>query len=125
MSTTVRSGHDCPYLDSISRQNLDFDFEKCCSVSLSRVNVYVCLVCGKYFQGRGPATHAYTHSLDAAHHLFMKLDSGRVYCLPDMYEVADRSLHDIQYVLNPTYSPQDVAKTKSSAAWSRSCRSYP
>ena len=119
MSTTVRSGHDCPYLDSISRQNLDFDFEKCCSVSLSRVNVYVCLVCGKYFQGRGPATHAYTHSLDAAHHLFMKLDSGRVYCLPDMYEVADRSLHDIQYVLNPTYSPQDVAKTKSSAAWSR------
>ena len=31
-------------------QNLDFDFEKCCSVSLSAVNVYACLVCGKYFQ---------------------------------------------------------------------------
>jgi hypothetical protein len=31
-------------------QNLDFDFEKCCCVSLSHVNVYVCLVCGKYFQ---------------------------------------------------------------------------
>ena len=31
-------------------QNLDFDFEKCCSVSLSPVNVYACLVCGKYFQ---------------------------------------------------------------------------
>lgn len=31
-------------------QNLDFDFEKCCSVSLSPINVYVCLVCGKYFQ---------------------------------------------------------------------------
>ena len=31
-------------------QNLDFDFEKCCSVSLTHVNVYVCLVCGKYFQ---------------------------------------------------------------------------
>ena len=31
-------------------QNLDFDFEKCCSVSLSPINVYACLVCGKYFQ---------------------------------------------------------------------------
>ena len=31
-------------------QNLDFDFEKCCSVTLSKNNVYVCLVCGKYFQ---------------------------------------------------------------------------
>eukprot|EP00884_Botryococcus_braunii_P014964 jgi/Botrbrau1/23469/Bobra.106_1s0024.1 len=46
----VRSGAECPYLDTISRQNLDFDFEKCCSVSLSPVNVYACLVCGKYFQ---------------------------------------------------------------------------
>ena len=29
---------------------LDFDFEKLCSVSLSRINCYACLVCGKYFQ---------------------------------------------------------------------------
>ena len=42
----------CPYLDTIDRNVLDFDFEKLCSVSLSRVNVYVCLVCGKYFQVR-------------------------------------------------------------------------
>jgi len=41
----------CPYLDTINRQVLDFDFEKLCSVSLSRINVYACLVCGKYFQG--------------------------------------------------------------------------
>lgn len=31
---------------------LDFDFEKLCSVSLSHINVYACLVCGKYFQGK-------------------------------------------------------------------------
>lgn len=31
---------------------LDFDFEKVCSVSLSNLNVYACLVCGKYYQGR-------------------------------------------------------------------------
>ena len=37
-------------------QNLDFDFEKCCSVTLSGHNVYACLVCGKYFQvGAAPA----------------------------------------------------------------------
>ncbi|MEW5319670.1 MAG: hypothetical protein WDW38_010810 [Sanguina aurantia] len=74
----VKKGQECPYLDTISRQNLDFDFEKCCSVSLSPVNVYVCLVCGKYFQGRGLATHAYTHSLESSHHIFMKLDNGKV-----------------------------------------------
>ena len=33
------------------RSLLDFDFEKLCTVSLSHLNVYACLVCGKYFQG--------------------------------------------------------------------------
>ena len=46
-----RSRH-CPYLDTINRGVLDFDFEKLCSISLSKINVYACLVCGKYFQGR-------------------------------------------------------------------------
>jgi U4/U6.U5 tri-snRNP-associated protein 2 len=44
-------GKECPYLDTIDRYMLDFDFEKVCSVSLSNLNVYACLVCGKYFQG--------------------------------------------------------------------------
>ncbi len=34
------------------RSVLDFDFEKLCSVSLSHLNVYACMVCGKYFQGK-------------------------------------------------------------------------
>ena len=41
----------CPFLDTIDRTVLDFDFEKLCSVSLSNNNCYACLVCGKYFQG--------------------------------------------------------------------------
>lgn len=41
----------CPYLDTIDRSVLDFDFEKLCSISLLNNNVYACLVCGKYFQG--------------------------------------------------------------------------
>jgi U4/U6.U5 tri-snRNP-associated protein 2 len=87
-----RASRDCPYLDTVHRSLLDFDFEKCCSVTLSPNNVYACLVCGKYFQGRGPNTQAYTHSLEATHHVFMNLDSAKVYCLPDGYEVVDRSL---------------------------------
>ena len=42
----------CPYLDTIDRAVLDFDFEKLCSISLSNNNVYACLVCCKYFQVR-------------------------------------------------------------------------
>lgn len=46
----AHAAEQCPYLDTINRNVLDFDFEKLCSVSLSRTNVYACLVCGKYFQ---------------------------------------------------------------------------
>lgn len=83
---------------------LDFDFEKFCSVSLSNLNVYACLVCGKYYQGRGRKSHAYTHSLEAGHHVFINLHTEKVYCLPDGYEVNDPSLDDIRYVLNPRYA---------------------
>lgn len=81
-ATTDRRGLKCPYLDTVNRPLLDFDFEKVCSVSLSNHNVYGCLVCGKFFQGRGQHTHAYTHSVQAGHHVFINLDTGKVYCLP-------------------------------------------
>lgn len=77
----------CPYLDTINRNLLDFDFEKLCSVSLTRINVYACLVCGKYFQGRGTNTHAYTHSVAEAHHVFLNLHNLKFYCLPDNYQI--------------------------------------
>eukprot|EP00850_Spirogloea_muscicola_P004648 SM000020S05998 [mRNA] locus=s20:376993:380211:+ [translate_table: standard] len=80
---------------------LDFDFEKFCSVSLSNLNAYGCLVCGKYFQGRGRTSHAYVHSLEVGHHIFINLETEKVYCLPDGYEVNDPSLDDIRSVLNP------------------------
>uniref|UniRef100_A0A8D2M087 UBP-type domain-containing protein n=1 Tax=Zonotrichia albicollis TaxID=44394 RepID=A0A8D2M087_ZONAL len=52
-----RSRH-CPYLDTINKSVLDFDFEKLCSISLSHINVYACLVCGKYFQAHRPPGQA-------------------------------------------------------------------
>lgn len=86
-----------------SLQVLDFDFERFCSVSLSNLNVYACLVCGKYYQGRGQKSHAYTHSLEAGHHVYINLRTEKVYCLPDGYEVIDTSLDDIRHVLNPRH----------------------
>nr|CDS26550.1 u4:u6.u5 tri snrnp associated protein 2 [Hymenolepis microstoma] len=100
----------CPYLDTINRNMLDFDFEKLCSVSLSHLNVYACLVCGNYFQGRGPNTHVHTHSVNENHHVFLNLETHRFYCLPDNYEIVDGSLEDITYLLNPLFQ-KDVIKS--------------
>jgi U4/U6.U5 tri-snRNP-associated protein 2 len=87
---------------------LDFDFEKSCSVSLSKENVYACLVCGKYYQGRDKRSHAYTHSLEAGHHVYINLLTEKLYCLPDGYEINDPSLDDIRRVLNPRFTAKDV-----------------
>ncbi|RDB29431.1 putative mRNA-splicing protein ubp10 [Hypsizygus marmoreus] len=97
------------YLDTINRAVLDFDFEKVCSVSLSNINIYGCLVCGKYFQGRGRKSYAYSHSIHEDHHVFINLETTKVYVLPDGYPVSDPSLEDISYVLAPTFSRSSVA----------------
>lgn len=98
------------FLTQINRNLLDFDFEKLCSVSLSNVNIYACLVCGKYFQGRGKKTHAYFHSINDEHHVFMNLETAKVYVLPDNYEVQDPSFSDIQYQLSLTFTEKQIAQ---------------
>ncbi|CAI5463932.1 unnamed protein product [Closterium sp. Yama58-4] len=119
-----RRGHlevrrECPYLDTVNRQLLDFDFEKFCSVSLSNLNVYGCLVCGKYFQGRARSSHAVTHSVDAGHHVFINLHTEKVYCLPDGYQVSDPSLDDIKSVLNPRFTAAQIEQFDRSKQWAR------
>ncbi|XP_073150987.1 uncharacterized protein [Henckelia pumila] len=116
---TIEVRRDCPYLDTVNRQVLDFDFEKFCSVSLSNLNVYACLVCGKYYQGRGQKSHAYTHSLEAGHHVYINLRTEKVYCLPDGYEVIDTSLDDIRHVLNPRFTREQVEQIDKNRLWSR------
>lgn len=112
-------GRNCPYLDTIDRALLDFDFEKLCSVSMSNINVYACLVCGKYFQGRGKKSHAYVHSLMVDHHVFLNFQTLKFYCLPDNYEIIDSSLDDIKYVAKPIYTPGEVALIDTQAKSSR------
>lgn len=108
MSTAISK--KCPYLDTINRHMLDFDFEKLCSVSLTRINVYACLVCGKYFQGRGTNTHAYTHSVSDNHYIYLNLGTLKFYCLPDNYEIIDSSLDDIKFVLNPIFTDLEIRR---------------
>ncbi|XP_021719782.1 U4/U6.U5 tri-snRNP-associated protein 2-like isoform X1 [Chenopodium quinoa] len=115
----VEVRRDCPYLDTVNRQALDFDFEKFCSISLTNLNVYACLVCGKYYQGRGPKSHAYTHSLEAGHHIFINLKTEKVFCLPDGYEINDPSLDDIRHVLNPRFAREQVEQLDRSKLWAR------
>ena len=108
--TAPTEGYSDLYLDTINRSILDFDFEKLCSVSLSNINVYACLVCGKYFQGRGPKSHAYLHALELGHHVYINMEMKRVYVLPEGYEVHNKILEDIKYVVDPRFTEADVRK---------------
>jgi U4/U6.U5 tri-snRNP-associated protein 2 len=99
----------CPYLDSVERTALDFDLERACSVSLETgPHIYGCLVCGRFFRGRGPRTAAYTHSVEESHFVFVHLSHGTFWCLPDGYEIRDPSLNDIRSALRPTFSAEQI-----------------
>lgn len=99
---------ECPYLGTIRRHLIDFDLEAACSVTLSNTNVYGCLICGRYFQGKGLSTPAYEHSIEFAHHLFINLTTTKIYCLPENYEVNSHTLKDIKFNLSPSYTEQDL-----------------
>lgn len=110
----------CPYLDTIQRSVLDFDSLDFCSVSLqSGPHIYACLVCSKYFRGRGRQTPAFTHAVEESHFVFVHLKSGKFYCLPDDYEIQDASLQDIRDALHPTFPPEQIATLDSNAELSR------
>jgi U4/U6.U5 tri-snRNP-associated protein 2 len=106
--TAPTEGYGDLYLDTIKRSVLDFDFEKLCSVTLSNINVYACLVCGKYFQGRGHKSHAYFHALEVDHHVYINLETRKVYVLPEGYEVHNKSLDDIKFVADPRFTEDQV-----------------
>ena len=96
------------YIKTIKRYLLDFDLEKICSVSLSKLNIYGCLTCGKFYQGRGITTYAYSHSLQEDHHLFINLQTSQIYCLPDGLEINDSSFEDIKNNLKPIYTKDNI-----------------
>lgn len=125
-NTEPLEGYSDLYLDTINRAALDFDFEKLCSVTLSNINIYACLVCGTYFQGRGPKSQAYFHALDSEHHVFINLSTKIVYVLPEGYQVHSKALDDIKYVVDPSFDKSTVSKLdrQRSAAWDLQGKKY-
>ncbi|KAK6588741.1 hypothetical protein RS030_2300 [Cryptosporidium xiaoi] len=103
-NTPTKKIERCPFLSTINRSLLDFDYEKLCSITLNEENVYCCLVCGVNFHGRGKGSVAYKHSLEMDHHLFINLENSNIYCLPNNYEVNEHSLEDIKNYLHPNFS---------------------
>ena len=55
------------------------------------------------------------------HHVFLNLHTLRFYCLPDNYEIIDSSLDDIKYVLNPTFTKENISILDITDKVSRSC----
>mmetsp|Transcript_25194 Transcript_25194/g.50397 ORF Transcript_25194/g.50397 Transcript_25194/m.50397 type:complete len:647 (-) Transcript_25194:2340-4280(-) len=108
---TSSSSSSCPYLDTINRTLLDFDFEPSCSITLeSSPHIYGCLVCGKFFRGKGKQTPAYTHSVEEGHCVYVHLTKGTFWCLPDGYEIdkTEPSLQDIRLALHPTFTKHQI-----------------
>ncbi|KAF1815484.1 U4/U6.U5 tri-snRNP-associated protein 2 [Eremomyces bilateralis CBS 781.70] len=124
--TAPTEGYDDLYLDTIKRAVLDFDFEKLCSVTLSNINVYACLICGKYYQGRGTSSQAYFHALDEGHHVYINMATKKVYVLPEGYEVKSKSLDDIKFVVDPVFNKADVMALdrEQKTAWDLVNRKY-
>jgi U4/U6.U5 tri-snRNP-associated protein 2 len=124
--TAPDSAYSDLYLDTISRKNMDFDFEKLCSVTLSNINVYACLVCGKYFTGRGTKTPAYYHALEVGHHVYINMETKKVYVLPEGYEVKSKSLDDIRFVVDPRFTAEEVKELdkKKEPSWDLWGRKY-
>lgn len=106
-----QDGERCPYLSSINRSVLDFDYEKICSVTLKEEHIYCCLVCGINYQGKGKDSVAFKHSLELGHHLFINLTSSSIICLPNDYEIFEHSLEDIKGYLHPKFSSEIISSS--------------
>lgn len=96
------------YLNTVNKKVLDFDLEKICCVSLATINIYCCLTCGKFYQGRSKNSYAYNHAVDnSTHKLFINLDNLRVFVLPEGQEILNSdstTLNDIRSLINPVHN---------------------
>lgn len=48
--------------------------------------------------------------MDVDHHVYINIQTLKVYVLPEGYEVKNETLDDIKYVVSPTYTKEDVQK---------------
>ncbi|NXK18881.1 SNUT2 protein, partial [Arenaria interpres] len=88
-------------------------FEKLCSISLSHINVYACLVCGKYFQGccRGGRDTGDIQSVG----VLLGNTRGTTRLLGCGWE----GHQGARYVLKPTFTAQQITNLDKQAKLSR------
>ena len=103
------------YIRFINKKKLDFDSKKVCSVTLSPLNVYCCLTCGKYFSGRAARTPAFLHSVNFSHPLFINVSTLEFYLLPQNIKIDSSTcksalLDDIRFAIYPIYTPESIAR---------------
>lgn len=82
---------------NINLQKVDFDLPLQCSVSHSTCDVYCCLQCGKYFQGRHQQSPAFQHSIASrkdslAHNLYINLETRKFYWLPRNVQINPKGI---------------------------------
>ncbi|CCD23249.1 mRNA splicing protein SAD1 NDAI_0B02140 [Naumovozyma dairenensis CBS 421] len=98
-------------LQTVNLHKLDFGLEKICSVTLSKLNVYCCLVCGKYFQGHNEKSPAFLHSINNNHNLFFNLYTSDFIKLPDAILIEgdhEPLLESIKAAFFPKYSHEEI-----------------
>mgnify|MGYP003365504717 CR=1 FL=1 len=101
-------------IQTINNKKLDFDSERICSITLSKLNIYGCLTCGKFFKGFSERSPTFLHSINENHRLFISLNNiqNNVVILPDEIEINDATplskpdrklIQNIIFATNPTY----------------------
>ncbi|CCE66204.1 hypothetical protein TPHA_0P00460 [Tetrapisispora phaffii CBS 4417] len=106
-----------PLLRSINKKKLDFDAERICSITATNVNVYCCLVCGKYFKGRNEGSPAFLHSIGENHNIFINMTNLKLFNLPANIPLEDavtlnlteqKIIDDIKYAINPQFTLESI-----------------
>ena len=90
----------CPYLTSIRKDLLNLDdpnIHTCTQSLLSDGNIFLCLCCGRSYQGKSKGSPAHQHSIRTGHHIYIHLKSLSIWCLPDDYEVTDDDKGDSKH----------------------------
>ena len=109
---------------NINLQKLDFDLPVYCTVNHSTNNVYCCLQCGKFLQGRNQQSPAFQHSIASRtdttpHNLFVNLQTTGFYWLPqnvkvNLDEIDNDNLKtlfkQVQNCIKPTFNNDTVRK---------------
>ena len=93
-SSKIKTNHI--QLEKIERSLLDFDRVQVCQVTMQTYNVFCCLICGKFLAGKHKSSPVDDHAVREDHLLFMDLQDGEVYSIPDGAIIKSPELNDIK-----------------------------